>query len=1056
MSDPFNPEPKGAFTSILDWLDEPGQVVRNLIKGRPGASLRNLADFVLDPIDAVLPGDWIPSIAKAEDKVSGADLIDLDKQAHPFLGFAADVGLGILTDPLTYVPGGLVVQGAAKGAKAARTAIGALPAGAKVLEGVDQFGRAVRRLGGAQRVEPEARELVDQANALEGGVNAAGQAVVEDALKGVPRELRQDAFRVINNYRRDAAGKAIPLLDDAPLAATAADVARASLGGIEDAGRQVNPLRAGDAYMSVKPEGVRRVPGPLESSVGIEGVGVPTLAGDVLETVTKDPSRMWDQVFHPQYADAAAGRTFDQAVPGVLAEGRSASGIEAANAALRLPGHQAPPSLRNSAPLGPVERAPRPERMPAPGLDYLTGKGGPVAKAAEAGPEVATFDTVEGQLARWSNRVDALDRSPAYKEQLKAFLAKVAPMTQAQYRQAVEDFPAFARATGQDIAKESPRDYIQRAYTGITREGEQRMMGNPATLSERTLKDTESLVDFLNANPGVQIEEDIGRALLNRAQQQGRLARSSTIAKGVVESTAAKAQARQVAEATGGPAANLSAAEKTALGARFQTLSHGLGDAAEQVVNDLKQTDPETAQVLMDTMRGVAPRGAATAALARMNTFFKPYAVYGAFWPKFASIIRNVGGGDWNTVANPEARKAFGTLFKNNPKILAGAFNDGLQKLFGVRLRPSEFEEYEQALASSGGVFKNAIAKISDPTMRAAAETGVLTDGFVSAEKLLKEAERTGWRKRVGNWMEWPGAIFQGTEQRMRYTLFKSLMEDHGHAAKDAARIASDTFFNYRATSAENRVARDLVPFFQFSAKAVPQNAKFLAEKPAVAVGLSQAFGSNRSGEESTYPYLEDQLSIPLGRNDAGERLMAAGLGLPVEALGMLPNPSADLGDFGRQFEQAIVGSSQPLLKSAYGAVSGRDPYFGSPYGAYDELPVAGASGDLGRLYNQVAGAGVLGPVDQPLRQLDAWMDDRKPLGAKLVDQLSGARVVAVDADRALQLQLQEELARRPDVRRFESLASTGGDPETEALIEALRAARKRAKAKREAAQSGR
>jgi hypothetical protein len=103
MGDAFSPEPQGAFLSALDWLDKPGQVVRNTLKGNFAGALRNLGDFGLDAIDAFLPGDWIPELAGEEDKVSGSDLIGLDKEEHPVLGFLGDVGIGTLTDPLTYL-----------------------------------------------------------------------------------------------------------------------------------------------------------------------------------------------------------------------------------------------------------------------------------------------------------------------------------------------------------------------------------------------------------------------------------------------------------------------------------------------------------------------------------------------------------------------------------------------------------------------------------------------------------------------------------------------------------------------------------------------------------------------------------------------------------------------------------------------------------------------------------------------------------------------------------------------------------------------------------------
>lgn len=1040
MADPFNPEPKGAFTSFLDFLDLPGQVVRNTLKGRGGGALRNLADIPLNAIDAFLPGDWIPSIAGEEDKVSGADLVDIDKKAHPFLGFAADVGLGTLTDPLTYVPGALVAKGLAKGVGAARTGISAAPGGVKVLEGLDEFGRAVRSTAAAQKVEKGTRALVDKAHNLEAGVGAAGQKAIEGLLKGVPKNLREDAFRVINNYSRDAAGKAVPILDDAPLAATAQQVAQTGLRGVEEAGRQVDPLLAQEAYKRTKAPGAARDVGELESAVGIEGVSTKPYRPFLTDLEQ-------DRII-PTWQNEKSREVLEQAFPPVPFEGRFTSGIELSNKGMHLEGVGAPRSMPGSRPLGPLDPAPRDPLARMPDMDPLTGQPFmPAAKAVEK-PATAPFSTVEDNVARWNKRVDAMKLEPAYAAQLKEFLGKVGPLTQAQFREAVEDFPAFARPVGVDIAKESPRDYVQRSYSGLTHEGDLKLTGNPQTLNERTLKETEKLTDYLNNNPGVKIEEDIGHALLNRSGQQARMGRSSTVAKGLIEERAAAAQAKQVAEAAGGPAAELNAADHAALGARFKTLAEGSREAANTVIDDIAKTMPEDAQVFRDALNGLAPRGATTAALAKMNGFFKPYAVYGAFWPKFSGTMRNVLAGQWMVGSNKEARRSLGASFKAVPGVLSGAINDGIEKLFGVRLRPNEFAEVENAMKNSGGVLSRALPQIQNPTMRAAVENGVLDNNFVNAEKLLSANDATGLRGKLRTWMEWPGSLFQGSEQRMRYAVFKDLVETHGVPAQEAGRIASETFYSYRQASKENRLARDLVPFWQFTAKSVPQQAKLLQEKPWLAVGLSQAYGANRNGDP-LYAHQTDKLTIPLGTNAQGDRIVASGLGLPFESLGSIPNPSANLADFGRQIERDVVGSAQPGVKSLFGLVSGEDPYFASDYGRYSK--VGGVDlGEVGRGWNIATGAGLGAPIDQPIRSIGNLLDSRKGFGEKLVDNLTGANVQAVNPDLALQQQLQEALSTRPGVKRFVSLSADSGDEETQALIESLKAARKRVKDRRE------
>ena len=102
---------KGAFLSALDWIDRPGQVVRNVLRGDLGAAGRQATDFVGDTIDAVLPGDLIGAATKDADYVSGSELVGIDRKESPWLALAGDIGIGIATDPLTYTGLGFVAQG---------------------------------------------------------------------------------------------------------------------------------------------------------------------------------------------------------------------------------------------------------------------------------------------------------------------------------------------------------------------------------------------------------------------------------------------------------------------------------------------------------------------------------------------------------------------------------------------------------------------------------------------------------------------------------------------------------------------------------------------------------------------------------------------------------------------------------------------------------------------------------------------------------------------------------------------------------------------------------
>jgi hypothetical protein len=296
--------------------------------------------------------------------------------------------------------------------------------------------------------------------------------------------------------------------------------------------------------------------------------------------------------------------------------------------------------------------------------------------------------------------------------------------------------------------------------------------------------------------------------------------------------------------------------------------------------------------------------------------------------------------------------------------------------------------------------------------------------------------------------MDMPGVMFKGTEQRMRYGLFKAL-RNQGRSVDEAARITEQTFYNYSTNSVANRTARDFIPFFQFTAKAIPQQARFLAETPAAAVGLSSLLTEKQG--QAVYPYMEGRVNIPIGKDDQGNQTYASGLGLPVESLNLIPNPSGNPLEFGRQVGRNVIGASTPPLKTALSAAFGTDPYFGTQFGTYDKLPGNVNGGAAGRAYNIFAGAGLIQPLAEPLRMVGKVVDDRQSAGQKALDLLTGANVVSVDQDKALQQRLTNYLKQHPDIASVESLYSKSKDPQAQALIKELQAAKQRLKKKRAA-----
>jgi hypothetical protein len=97
------------------------------------------------------------------------------------------------------------------------------------------------------------------------------------------------------------------------------------------------------------------------------------------------------------------------------------------------------------------------------------------------------------------------------------------------------------------------------------------------------------------------------------------------------------------------------------------------------------------------------------------------------------------------------------------------------------------------------------------------------------------------------------------------------------------------------------------------------------------------------------------------------------------------------------------------------------------------------------------AGSGLIQPLDSPLRVLDKIMDPRRGAGTKALDVLTGANVVNVDPDRALQQQVTRAVESNPDIQKYTGFYSESDDPDTLELLKRYQEVKAANKAKREA-----
>jgi hypothetical protein len=939
MGDAFSPEPQGAFLSALDWLDKPGQVVRNTLKGNFAGALRNLGDFGLDAIDAFLPGDWIPELAGEEDKVSGSDLIGLDKEEHPVLGFLGDVGIGTLTDPLTYltfgasaalkgagtaakvgipftkaaveIPGSAKAIGAAKGA--VKAGYGMLPKGARTY--AENAALATKDTLGWLNPAPKSKQALATGTALRSRATRAGQAEAERIMGALPENLQVMVGDVIDNLRHGDDG--VKVLRPEP--------GRAS-GAIESIDQQIRNLRE---RMMAHPE-----------YAGLDDATRSRLDSVIADSIKLSHTQYLDDLKHgamakpKQYTDASGQRFMQDDLKDVY---KKETGLEDVD----------------------------PGRFD----DYVKGRG-------------LTMQEV-------------------------------------------------------DVTNASPRNYLARMYEKADDAEAAAMGSGTSALKSRKYRTDEELAAALNdPASGKTYERNAYKRLLTRSQQQGRMLEKATIARHV-------------------------------LGDRFKNLVDGVykttdnggmiydksvNAAVDEALETMAKTDPESARALANMYKGMEARGPVLELLAKANRYFKPAAVYGVIIPKMGSIVRNDLGTSWQILSEQGPKAALNNLGRS-PRRMWDSINDGLVKAFGLkRIKPGEITNdialIEQAFAQSRGAEAGVmqfLEGINRPDLAEAVRHNVL-EGFVSTEEIMKKsAGSPWWKQKFFDIYDAPSAIFQGVELRARLGNFLEQLRG-GRPGAESAQLMRDSLLDYQITSSKNRTLRDIIPFAAFASGSVRQQSKFLAKNPAMAVGLSQVM---QDRGDPVYPWMEGKTNIPIGSDEQGEDQYITGLGLPFEALNMVPNLSDDLGNFGRDVQKNLVGSSHPLLKSAFAAVSGEDPYFETPYGSYDKIPGIGSAGDVGRAYNKLAGTGLIQPIDSILRLLGDATDERHGVAERLADTLTGINIASVDPDLALQQQLQQELMRNPDILRYQSFYSPHRDPEAIELMQQYQDAKGRVKAKR-------
>lgn len=678
----------------------------------------------------------------------------------------------------------------------------------------------------------------------------------------------------------------------------------------------------------------------------------------------------------------------------------------------------------------------------------LAASGAPIPKS--------DFVTKADQMARIDARLNAMPWSPAEKAAARDAADKAVDFTRIQWSGGLRD-KVFSQAemyTGangdlaslEDLQKlyaaspakvntpfdqwvsgigytkkpvlpdMAPVDYLPGKYELDQAATQAHATGAPSIIGAKDITDSKALTDFLNTNKA-KLDDDLTVLLGSYAERMGTAVKQAAIGERLMPGFTSLAKDRKM----------------------FKQLVDHLKTVPDQADN---------AVAIETAVMGLPPRQGMGKLLADFNSkFFKPFATGGAFLPRPAFTTRNVVSGIEMVASDPASRAATLATAMRAPKDIIGAWGDGLRALGLPIAKPEYVDDVERAIAASGGDRVAMLAAIKNPTVRAAVENGVLDNGFIRSEDMVASlAQRAGGIKNWRNLRDYPQQIVKGGEDRMRLGLFTELTE-RGMPTAEAARITKKSLYDYAYSSRLNRSIRDVIPFFQFTAKAVPQQAKFLMESGAVPSLARNAIEKLYATPEGTLlpPNLQGNPVLPIGQDESGNPQYLTSLGMPYEALGQIPNPSDNPFQFFKQIRQDVVGASSPPLKTALAAVMGIDPYFGTPYGSFDRAPYAlqglgvDERGTAGRTYNMLAGTGMIQPLASPISTISTLMDPRTSGGETAVNVLTGARIKSVDETQALRQLLEEKLKMDPSIQRYETLYQQSPNAETQQLLDELK-----------------
>jgi hypothetical protein len=262
---------------------------------------------------------------------------------------------------------------------------------------------------------------------------------------------------------------------------------------------------------------------------------------------------------------------------------------------------------------------------------------------------------------------------------------------------------------------------------------------------------------------------------------------------------------------------------------------------------------------------------------------------------------------------------------------------------------------------------------------------GAVKDSLQEAGQAIKEAPGMYAKglTAAGQVSKLGGQVGNFTEDVLRIAHYIG-MKSQGYAPQEAASSVFKWLFDYSdLTAIEREGFRRAMPFYKFAKENLKLVADQLLNKPGGALGQTiRAINAPRQDGGFVPDYVSEGVAIPLPSDVPGGRYLT-NLGLPIEsAFDMFASGPT----FKRSVErnlQGVLGMTSPLIKGVATAAFGVDPFTGRDLNELYKFPTQSTMANL--VANTVAGT--------PLSKARTVLDDRKGLGVKALNLLTGAHI---------------------------------------------------------------